>query len=498
MSTTSIHRRIAQVVSITLTSCAIAQAPFALDTTFRTSIQEQYISSIAPLANGKVLLSGQIKFPGDMYTRGSAMVLADGTKDPAFPMFPFTTGGGKLTAWNGYFYVGTSQTVQRLDGNGLIDGTFIHMNQGPYFSSLQGGDYHVFPDGRVLMSGAHNLDYPAGGYDGLYNLIWFTNTGYLDTTRVHRKGNGVVSGFEQLADGGFICSSTCSVFDGQACDRFFKTHADGSIDTTYHTGVNWGEAFAFLPLADGRTYAGGLFRRNWFPNDTLRIVRLLNSGALDPGFTQPQFTRGALPDNGFGPTLGGISPYHDGKIFVMGSFQFVNGQPRRGICVLDSTGILQPEFEDCGVGPFTYMGLTYGSVRGITLSADSTHYYIWGTYNGYDEGDGPINDPLQRFVSRLHLGDITTSQEQGQEQEQVAGILLYPNPASATATLELEEVPRDAQVVLRDALGRVVWWQRVSDQYTTLQLQALPDGLYHLQLVAGNKRVAHQRIVVQR
>jgi hypothetical protein len=49
------------------------------------------------------------------------------------------------------------------------------MNDGPYFASLQGGDYHVFPDGRVLMSGSHQLSDTIRGFVG-YEPIWFTNT----------------------------------------------------------------------------------------------------------------------------------------------------------------------------------------------------------------------------------------------------------------------------------------------------------------------------------
>jgi hypothetical protein len=46
----------------------------------------------------------------------------------------------------------------------------------------------VYPDGSILMSGLHSLYDTARGFVGLYNLIWFTNTGHLDTTKTHRTG----------------------------------------------------------------------------------------------------------------------------------------------------------------------------------------------------------------------------------------------------------------------------------------------------------------------
>ncbi|MBK8499293.1 MAG: hypothetical protein IPL52_10850 [Flavobacteriales bacterium] len=71
------------------------------------------------------------------------------------------------------------------------------MNTGPYFLSLQPADYHVFPDGRVLISGTHTLNDPVRGFVGSYELIWFSNEGYLDTTRTHRNANGVILGLRR-------------------------------------------------------------------------------------------------------------------------------------------------------------------------------------------------------------------------------------------------------------------------------------------------------------
>src|SRR5204863_1045327 len=125
--------------------------------------------------------------------------------------------------------------------SGDNDGSFaVGSGSIPYFSPLQGGDYHVYPDGRVLMSGKHTLNDLAHGFVGNYNLIWFSNTGYLDTTRVHRKGDGVVWNFEELHGGGFILHCGCSVFEGVPVDLIFRTDADGIPDTTFHTGVFWG------------------------------------------------------------------------------------------------------------------------------------------------------------------------------------------------------------------------------------------------------------------
>ena len=74
-------------------------------------------------------------------------------------------------------------------------------------------------------------------------------------------------------------------------------------------------------------------------------------------------------------------------------------------------------------------------------------------------------------------------------------LLLYPNPASGSATLQLEHVPRNAQLMVRDALGREVQRQRVRSTTTTLSMER--SGVYVVELWGNGERIATQRLVVQ-
>jgi len=480
------------LASLWLASAAFAQAPFALDTTYRTVIQRQFVNTILPLEGGGVIASGVMRFPGEFSDKRLIRLLPDGSRDETF--YNSGLGEGKLTDWNdGLFYVATSQSVRRILPTGYQDPSFIEMNLGPYFSSLQGGDYHVYPDGRVLMTGAHILVDTVRGFEGIYNLIWFSNTGYLDTTRIHRKGNGTVWRFEELPTGGFICHCSCSSFDGVAVDLFFRTDAACIPDTTFHTGVFWGRATAYLPLLDGRVYVAGRYRTTQLPSDTVHLTRLLPDGSLDLGFAIPQITLGSVPNTGgLGPLVVSVRPWGSGHLLVTGQFQYVNGLPRRGICVMDTSGVLTDDFDDCGVSTFTYGGITNASVHGLVADADSTHYYIWGVYTGYD--DGTTNDTLQRFVSRLHVGDFTT----GISIEAATSLFsIYPNPTNGRATLQVEQVPPDAQLVVRDALGREVQRQWITAHYTTLDLHGACSGVYMIELHRPGGRFASERLVVQ-
>ena len=133
--------------------------------------------------------------------------------------------------------------------------------------SLQVGDYHIFPDGRVLVGGTHTLLDTARGFVGNYDLIWFSNTGYLDTTRIHRRGNGEMNRFHPLPNGQFIGSCTCTEMEGVPVGRVFRFNADGSTDPTFQSGVFIGTAIGYLPLQMVVAMLGD-FQRIQAPDDT--------------------------------------------------------------------------------------------------------------------------------------------------------------------------------------------------------------------------------------
>ena len=481
-------RRLSLTAAAALFAAAAAwpQWSFNLDTTFRTEVVDQNVNSLALMANEQLLISGRIRFPGDMSIRGSARLNADGSRDLSFTDF---NGQGKLTPWMNKFYVAIGATVRRLNGDGYLDQSYIGSNSGPYFLSGSGGDYHVFPDGRVLLSGTHILSDSIRGFVGAYELIWFTNTGYLDTTRVHRQANGPIWGFKELPNGKFICSCSCTQYEGQPVSRLFRVHADGALDTTFQTGVNWGNNFAYHPLPDGRVYAGGRYKRANAPNDTLFLARFLPDGSLDPTFTPPSITMGGLAAD-YGPLITWLQPWPGGHLIAAGEFGSVNQMSRESIFMVDSTGALTAAFDNFHVG--IYQG-QFGANASInwTTSVSTDTLYICGAYIGLN--DGTTNDPQQRFVSRLLVSELTV----GVEQRAMPGMRVYPNPASTTATLELDVLPPHTQLVLRDALGREVLRRRVHAHTNVLNLQALPDGIYTLELREDHKRISVQRLAVR-
>ncbi len=469
---------------------AFSQWTFKLDTTFRTQITHRNVNSIAVQDDG-IVLSGTIRFPGDMSDRLLTKVDLSGDQVVSFP---FGYGGGKITEWNDRYYVSVGQGVQRVLTTGITDLAYIGMNDGPYFQSGSGGDYHVFEDGRVLITGNHHLSDSIRGFVGWYKLIWFSNEGYLDTTRIHRQANGPMWNFAALPDGKFLCSCSCTEYEGQLVGRVFRIHADGSLDTTFQTDVFTGNIFAYYPLEDGRTFIAGRFRRSAAPDDTLYIARLMPNGSMDPSFTPPNCSPGDLPNPASGAGISFIHPWLDGNLIISGRFRYINGEPRNSICMIDSTGNVLPPFHGQGVGTFQYAVNTYSSINHISED-DQGRLYIAGAYTGYN--DGIINDTLQRFVSRLLVEEDTTVGISTAVRN-TANFSLHPNPSSGHVHINFEQPTTNGVAQVWDALGSLVYVQHITATNSTLDLRALSDGLYFVSISAHDLHLPAQRLVLQR
>ncbi len=491
------------VVATLAATMAYSQESFILDTTFRSTITRKAVNSVLPRPDGTIIASGIMRFPGEFSDQRLVRLLPSGSRDPSFNNSGL--GGSKIIPWQDKLYVDGGLIRRILLPSGNLDPSFrVGYLTIPYFSILQGGDYHVFPDGRVLLSGQYLLSDTARGFVGQYSLVWITNTGYLDTTRVHHRANGPMWEFTQMPNGKFVCSCSCSQYDGQPVDKLFRIEADGSLDTSFHTGVTWAITPGLLPMADNRLYVAGWMRREGVSQDTLRLVRLLPNGSLDPVFTRPSFGAGELP-LALGAVLSYIYPWSDGRLIVAGYYQMVNGQPRGGICMIDSTGQLLEPFDGTRIGSFTYQSFTYGSIDFVTQDADGA-LLVCGAYKGYN--DGLLNDTLQHFVSRLLIQDVSTGTTEIPLPTSAACFSVQPNPVSRSGSLQVAidlpeyfTVQGSLRLTITDALGRLVLEQQLATGARSANLPitgalAVP-GLYHLHLSDASRWISGATFVVE-
>lgn len=377
--------------------------------------------------------------------------------------------------------------------DGTLDTSFDMHSAWHLISLFQGGDYHVFPDGRVLVTGSHDMYDTLRGFVGPHQLVWFQSNGYLDTTRVHRQCNGILWTLKEQPDGKFLIGSWCSWYDGHPVGPVFRIHPDGSLDTTFtapmeHETITY--TYAFHIDGEGRILAGGTYSAMPGVSDTLCVVRLMPDGQRDMGFHLAAFQNHTAA--GGIPRAGQVLELDDGRIVVTGDFDRVDGHLRKGIVMLRADGTVDESvFDEAGCSPF-YFGSQGENLNRVIAGITPAHdggYYIYGGYVGYS--DGTTTDPTQRFVSRLYGLDVGV-REHAQPRMEV-----YPNPAHTYVTVELEQSITNGMLLLRDALGREVMQQRVAGYQNTVPLHGLGGGVYLLELWAGGERRAAQRVVVQ-
>ncbi|MBS1568602.1 MAG: delta-60 repeat domain-containing protein [Bacteroidetes bacterium] len=456
------------------------------------------MGSILPLADGRLVVSGLMEFPGISGQPALAALEPVGSLAPDFAVTGL--GGARLTPWqNGLFYVGTSSTVRRILPSGEMDPSFIGMNTDPMFSSGQGGDYHLYPDGRVLLTGSHGVDDPARGHVGLYSLIWFTNTGHYDTTRTPRDTNGAIYRIAPLPNGQFYCGGAFTTYEGVPAYGLVRVEADGTLDTTFNAHIAWGQPWALLPMPDGGVLVGGDFRFE-AGTDTLRLMRFLPNGSLDPNFnTSHTFTSTYRTAANQLSMIFNIIQIGPDLFAVCGAFNRIDGNVHGGIAMFDSTGnLLENYFQGSGAGPGTYMGATGSAIHGIMPTGDgSDDYWIWGSYHGYD--DGTTNDTLQRMVSRLH--GLSTGVAEHVAPLPGGSLLIRPNPANTWAVFEyrIVEPVKDAYIRVAGIDGRELTRIPITapEGQPVYDTRQVAKGAYTVELVNAGKTVEAGKLVVE-
>lgn len=198
----------------------------------------------------------------------------------------------------------------------------------------------VQPDHRILVGG--NLsrfgDVPISG------LTRLLPDGRLDPEfRVGTGPDGWVGTLTLLPDGRILAGGDFSRFNGCQRAGVVRLGPDGRVDESFDAGL----AGSFLRVnhmvvqADGSVLLGGRFE---FVQGARRcgLARLDPNGALDTAFA----AAGGLGEPH--DEVRSIVPTSDGRLWVAGSFQRINGWNRRHLALLRADGQGDPEFTPAG------------------------------------------------------------------------------------------------------------------------------------------------------
>jgi uncharacterized delta-60 repeat protein len=383
----------------------------SLDSSFNAGTDVSgYVHSVALQSDGRVLIGGDVCF--NTTNRNKIVRLnANGTLDSGFNPgtgignLPFGSGvrsvvvqsDGKVLIGGDFTDVaGTNQNrIARLDANGTLDATF---NPGTGVNWMV-SCVALQPDGKVLIGG----DFTLVNGTNRNRMARLNADGSLDGS--FHPGRGVDSGNLVLQP------------DGKVIVGNVRLNADGSLDSSYIQPTNSSAPFPadlsfpgydFIDSIDttcgavqpdGKHLIGGYFSSTdvdpveggitrwthyflarfnadasrdtsfeqvigppsydmmdtWWP---MSLVLQPNGKALfNPRRSLQCFNPNGTPDASFNPVPGSVFSFRvqaDGKIFIAGSFVFVNGQ--RGIARLNANGSLDTSFNS-GTGASQSVGV---------------------------------------------------------------------------------------------------------------------------------------------
>jgi uncharacterized delta-60 repeat protein len=175
----------------------------SLDATFDIGTgPSDWVTSIVPLPDGKILLGGGFTSYNGAPRGGVARLLASGAIDPAFApaekfgwgVLPVPAPDGKVYVAGTFYLNNILRTIVRLNADGSIDPTY---SPAEYGSPGIIGTMELLPDGKLLAGQGVN----AGGGDTKSGIARYTPTGQVDEFEVAGLVEAHVSRFVLLANG---------------------------------------------------------------------------------------------------------------------------------------------------------------------------------------------------------------------------------------------------------------------------------------------------------
>lgn len=266
-----------------------------IDTTFATtgcSPGANGVSAIATARDGsnKVYVGGSFTACNGTSSSRIARFNSDGTIDTTFvvgtgfdnnvvALAPHTDGDVYvLGSFLNYNTTGASR-LARLNSDGSLD-TFFAVGTGP--STGASGAIAISSDSKIFLGGG----FTTYNSTGAVRIARVATDGTLDTTFVTGLGWTGATGVRMLIPdtaGGVYAGGGTTAYDGTTVGNFVKLDSTGAIDTTFAMGTGFSTTvLAGAATIDGSNdiYAGGLFT-NYNGITTDKVVRLSTTGTSD-------------------------------------------------------------------------------------------------------------------------------------------------------------------------------------------------------------------------
>ena len=259
------------------------------------------VLSIEPLFDGKILVGGTFTAYNSQPHRGLIRLNYDGSIDTSLSAVAgssrfFDPFGNPGEVW---------QTLIEPDNKMVIGGYFARYNSQTYLSFVR-----LNYDGSVdtslsAVAGSNRFSYPSN--------IW-----------------SLIKGLKNS----YMLGGSFSLYNNQSHTRFIRLNYDGSVDTSLSavTGSSRFDSSVFdiVLQPDNKILVGGDFMA-YNSQAHGRIIRLNYDGSVDTFF---------ITGTGFNGGVRKILLLNNGKILVGGGFSAYNGEPVKGLALLNSDGTL--------------------------------------------------------------------------------------------------------------------------------------------------------------
>ncbi len=225
------------------------------------------------------------------------------------------------------FTIGTSR-VKRLNPDGSLDTTFSYQHE----TNAGIRKLLVQPNGKILVAG----DFDTLGNLPLKRLARLHADGSIDTS--FHTGTGFNSGVYAIGlqtDGKIVAGGLFTEYDGFACNRLARLHADGTIDTTFRTAFGANASVEdLIIMPDGRIIISGDFTAYEGENN-IRFARVNADGSRDTTIKTP---------SGAGAVVFAMALQPDGKMLLGGNFLQYNFQPNGRLVRIQPNGDIDALF----------------------------------------------------------------------------------------------------------------------------------------------------------
>lgn len=266
---------------------------------------------------------------------------------------------GSFSKFNGV----ASSRVARLLENGVLDTTFNTSGLG---ADGLVRNAVIQSDNKIVLVGSFTNynGIPANRItrimpDGSVDLIFDVGSG----------SNNQIYGIALQPDGKIILGGNFTNFNGTSVNRIIRLLSDGTIDSSFDTGLGADAIIETVLLqSDGKIVVGGRFStfNGSFYN---RLVRLNPNGSIDSSFSI---------GSGFDKNIYAIAIQGDGKLIIGGTFLNYNGVAVKRLARLNTDGSLDLSFT-------TGSGFSNGEIRTILIQPDN-RILVGGSFSGNYNG----------------------------------------------------------------------------------------------------------------